>query len=109
MLLHTGVHSFDLVRGFWSFFEAPRRGEVYNVGGSRHSNCSTLEAIAICEEMTGRPMEWSYVEENRIGDHIWWIGDIRKFQSHYPEWRLTYDIRRILTEIHSGLEARTGL
>ena len=66
-------------------FKAPRVGEVYNLGGSRHSNCSMLEAIDLCEEISGRELSWTYVEDNRIGDHIWWISDVAKFQGHYPE------------------------
>jgi CDP-paratose 2-epimerase len=73
---------------------------VYNIGGSRFSNCSMLEAIAMCEEISGRKMEWEYVPTSRMGDHIWWISDIRKFQEHYPGYALKYDSRVILREIH---------
>ena len=88
---------------FWQFFQNPKPGEVYNVGGSRHSNCSMQEAISICEELTGKPMKISYKEESRIGDHVWWISDVRKFQSHYPEWKYQYNIHEILTEIVQAL------
>jgi len=64
------------------------------------------EAIALCEDITGNKMKYTYLDDNRIGDHIWWIGDVRKFQSHYPGWKFTYDIRAILEEIHHGLEGR---
>ena len=84
---------------FWQFYLKPRIGEVYNAGGSRHSNCSMLEAINICEELSGREMKWTYVENNRVGDHIWWISDVRKFKSHFPEWEYRYGIREILEEI----------
>jgi len=57
---------------FWQFFQKPRSGEVYNAGGSRHSNCSMLEAIDECERISGKKLKWTYVEDNRIGDHIWW-------------------------------------
>jgi CDP-paratose 2-epimerase len=73
-----------LVEAFVQFIRAPRSGEVYNIGGSRHSNCSMFEAIALCEEISGRKLTWSYEETNRIGDHIWWISDVTKFQKHYP-------------------------
>jgi CDP-paratose 2-epimerase len=66
-----------------------------------------LEAIKICEELTDRPMNWSYVEDNRIGDHIWWIGDVRRFQSHYPDWHFTYDIPDMLAEIYAAMRQRT--
>ncbi|MBL9079569.1 MAG: NAD-dependent epimerase/dehydratase family protein [Planctomycetes bacterium] len=106
--VRDNIHSHDLVAAFWHFFQKPRSGEVYNIGGGRHSNCSMREAIAMCEELTGRPMQWSYNATNRAGDHIWWISDIRKFQAHYPGYRLEYDIRRILAEIHGGLQARSA-
>lgn len=105
--VRDNIHSFDLVNAFWCFFQKPRKAEVYNIGGARHANCSMLEAIKICEELTSRPMNWSYVEDNRIGDHIWWIGDVRRFQSHYPGWRLTYDIRAMLAEIYAAMRQRT--
>jgi CDP-paratose 2-epimerase len=105
--VRDNIHSADLVAAFDAFFRKPRSGEVYNIGGGRHANCSMLEAIAMCEELTGRPMNWSYVDENRVGDHIWWLSDIRKFQSHYPEWRLTYDIRSTLTEIYEATRERS--
>jgi len=105
--VRDNIHSFDLVNAFWCFFQRPRQAEVYNIGGSRHANCSMLEAIKMCEELTGRPMNWSYVEDNRIGDHIWWIGDVRRFQSQYPEWRLTYDICEMLAEIYDAMRQRT--
>jgi CDP-paratose 2-epimerase len=104
--VRDNIHSHDLVNAFWSFFENPRRGEVYNIGGGRHSNCSMLEAIEYSEKLVGRPLNWLYSEINRSGDHIWWISDIHKFQSHYPDWQMSYDIERIIREIHDGLVDR---
>ena len=101
--VRDNIHSSDLVQMFWQFFQNPKRGEVYNVGGSRHSNCSMQEAISICEELTGKSMKISYKKESRIGDHVWWISDVRKFQSHYPEWKYRYNIYEILTEIVQAL------
>jgi CDP-paratose 2-epimerase len=98
--VRDNIHSSDLVRAFERFFEDPRTGEVYNIGGSRFSNCSMLEAITLCERISGRKMNWTYAESNRAGDHIWWISDISKFQSHYPGYRLQYDVRAILEEIY---------
>jgi CDP-paratose 2-epimerase len=98
--VRDNIHSLDLVRAFAAFHAAPRPGEVYNMGGSRFSNCSMLEAIALCEEIAGRRLSWTYSESNRIGDHVWYISNIQKFQSHYPEWRLQYDLRRLLEDIH---------
>jgi CDP-paratose 2-epimerase len=100
--VRDNIHSHDLVEAFWHFFRAPRAGEVYNLGGSRHSNCSMLEAIDSCERISGRKLAWTYVEDNRIGDHIWWISDVRKFQTHYPEWKYRYDLEGILREIHEA-------
>jgi len=104
--VRDNIHSTDLVECFVQFFRNPRAGQVYNIGGSRHSNCSMKEAIWICEEIVGKPMNAAYVDENRSGDHIWWISDVRKFQSHYPDWHYTYDVRRILEEIYCGFEGR---
>lgn len=97
--VRDNIHSLDLVRAFHAFYQAPRCGEVYNIGGGRASNCSMLEAITLVQEVTGRELNWSYHETNRTGDHIWWISDLSRFQSHYPQWTLTYDIPRIIGEI----------
>ncbi|MGB7355848.1 MAG: NAD-dependent epimerase/dehydratase family protein [Acidobacteriaceae bacterium] len=96
--VRDNIHSADLVRAFDAFFRNPRSGEVYNMGGGRYSNCSMLEAIALCEEITSNELRWTYVDDNRRGDHIWWISDLTRFQSHYPEWEPEYDVRRILRE-----------
>ncbi|WP_340819084.1 NAD-dependent epimerase/dehydratase family protein [Methanolobus sp. WCC4] len=98
--VRDNIHSYDLVNAFWHFYQDPREGEVYNIGGGRHSNCSMMEAISMCEEITGKKMNYSYSEENRIGDHIWWISDVSKFKEHYPEWDYKYSIRDILVEIY---------
>jgi CDP-paratose 2-epimerase len=98
--VRDNIHSADLIRAFHSFFQAPRCGEVYNIGGGRQSNCSMLEAIRSCEAITSRPMRWQYQEQNRTGDHIWWISDLSRFQQHYPDWKLNYGIDDILREIY---------
>lgn len=103
--VRDNIHSHDLVEAFWQFLRAPRSGEVYNMGGSRHSNCSMLEAIDLCQEISGRKLSWTYVEDNRIGDHIWWVSDVRKFQAHYPGWKYRYDLKGILQEIHAACVA----
>jgi CDP-paratose 2-epimerase len=100
--VRDNIHSTDLIRAFHEFFKAPRQGEVYNIGGSRFSNCSMLEAINLCQEIAGRELNWEYKDENRIGDHIWWISDVSKFKIHYPEWELRYDIPKILREIYEA-------
>jgi len=101
--VRDNIHSHDLVEAFWQFFQSPRSGEVYNIGGSRHANCSMLEAIELGEQISERKLDWSYVEDNRIGDHIWWISDVRKFQAHYPAWKFGYDVPTILQEIHHAV------
>ena len=106
--VRDNIHSFDLVDAFWHFFHAPRSGEVYNIGGGRYCNCSMIEAIELCEKITGRPMRWTYSEDNRIGDHIWWISDIRRFQAHYPHWSMRYDLDAILKEIFEALTDRVS-
>jgi CDP-paratose 2-epimerase len=98
--VRDNIHSADLIGAFHEFFREPRVGEVYNIGGGRHSNCSMLEAIELCQEIADRELEWTYAERNRIGDHIWWISDNGKFQAHYPAWNLQHDIRAILNEIY---------
>ncbi|HUR33209.1 MAG TPA: hypothetical protein VM032_05395, partial [Vicinamibacterales bacterium] len=88
------------------FFQAPRQGEVYNLGGGPASNCSVLEAMAIIERLTGRPLAWTYSDISRAGDHIWWVSDVRKFASHYPGWSLTYSLERTIAEIHGEVVER---
>ena len=91
---------------FWNFYQNPRPGEVYNAGGSRFSNCSMMEAIELCEQITGRKMNITYAENNRIGDHIWYISNVQKFKSHYPEWNFKYTIQDIIEQIHHALVQR---
>ena len=98
--VRDNIHSYDLIQAFDHFFMKPRSGEVYNIGGSRFSHCSMLEGIKMCEEISGRKLQYTYEEDNRMGDHIWYVSDVSKFQNHYPKWSLTKDIRMILTEIY---------
>jgi CDP-paratose 2-epimerase len=77
---------------FWEYHLNPRPGEVYNAGGGRFSNCSMREAIQIAEEVTGRTLSFTQAEQNRIGDHIWYVSDTRKFRSHYPQCQQLYGI-----------------
>lgn len=97
--VRDNIHSWDLVNMFWHFYQNPRQGEVYNAGGGRFSNCSMAEAIKMCEQITGKPMNYRYSDVNRIGDHIWWISDVSKFQRHYPTWTWKYNIHDILQQI----------
>ena len=104
--VRDNIHSADLIAAFDAFYEAPRIGQVYNIGGGRFSNCSMREAITLCEEISGRKLDSTYSKDNRIGDHIWWISDIRKFQDHFPAWSLRYDIRGILEDIYRNNHER---
>ncbi|MBI5354894.1 MAG: NAD-dependent epimerase/dehydratase family protein [Candidatus Aenigmarchaeota archaeon] len=101
--VRDNIHAYDLVTAFWNFFENPREAEIYNMGGGRHSNCSMLEAIELCENISGKKMSHSYSEANRTGDHIWWISDVTKFQKHYPKWKYKYDVKSILEEMEASL------
>lgn len=103
--VRDNIHSQDLVDAFWHFFQSPRVGEVYNIGGGRHSNCSMLEAIRKCEAISGNELAWTYEEDNRIGDHIWWISDPGKFQRHYPNWKYRHTLDDIFQQIHDSLES----
>ncbi len=104
--VRDNIHSYDLVNAFYQFYTNPRVGEVYNIGGSRLSNCSMLEAIQHCEAITDKKLNWTYKESNRIGDHVWWISNIQKFKDHYPNWDISYSIVDILKEIHESQTVR---
>lgn len=106
--VRDNIHSTDLIEAFAAFARDPRPGEVYNIGGGPASNCSMLEAIALCEEIAGRRLDWTYSDEARAGDHIWYVSDLRKFSSHYPGWSITYDVPTILKGIHEAGVARYG-
>ena len=100
--VRDNIHSSDLIRAFYEFFKAPRVAEVYNIGGGRFSNCSMLEGIRFCEEIAAKKLRWTYSEQNRIGDHMWWVSNISKFSSHYPDWELQYNVPAILQEIYEA-------
>lgn len=99
--VRDNIHSYDFVNALWHFYQSPKVAAVYNLGGGPRHNCSMLEAITLCQEISGNEMKWTYAENNRIGDHIWWVSDVRKFQQDYPGWDYQYDIKRILQEIYA--------
>ncbi|GAA1580331.1 NAD-dependent epimerase/dehydratase family protein [Actinoplanes couchii] len=101
-MVRDAIHSHDLITAFGAFHKAPRVAEVYNMGGGRFSNCSHIEAFKIAEEITGLEARTEYVEENRAGDHQWWISGTRRFEEHFPDWKLTYDVPAILREIYEA-------
>ena len=98
--VRDNLQSADLVAAFAAFHAAPRVAAVYNIGGGRESNCSMLEAIAMCEEIAGRSLTWQLSDDARIGDHRWWISDLRQFRDDYPGWSLEYDVPAILRQIY---------
>ncbi len=101
--VRDNIHAYDLVNAFWHYYQNPSIGEVYNIGGSRFSNCSVMEAIDLCQQISGQKLNFDYIDRTRTGDHIWWISDISKFKSHYPEWNYQYDLTAILFEIYERL------
>jgi CDP-paratose 2-epimerase len=110
--VRDNIHSFDLLNAIDCIFQKPQIGAVFNIGGGAYSNCSILEAASLASEITGNPMQLVYDPNERSGDHIWWITDLSKFQSSYPSWALSYDVKSILSEIyetqkHIPFEGRT--
>ncbi len=97
--VRDNIHSNDLVKAFWHYYQAPIAGAVYNMGGSRHSNCSVLEAIAIAEDAAGEKLSYSLSDDAREGDHIWWVSDVRRFQNDYPAWGYEYDLKTTIREM----------
>lgn len=104
--VRDNIHSWDLVNMFWHFFQNPRAGEVYNAGGGRYSNCSMQEGITLCEEITGNKMNFNYADDNRSGDHIWYISNLSKFKSHYPDWTWKYDLKDTLSQMFENISKR---
>lgn len=97
--VRDNIHSFDLVQMFWEYHQYPRPGEVYNAGGGRFSHCSMQEAIHIAEGIVGQKLEHEYSDRNRTGDHIWYVSDTSKFQTHYPKWKQQFGIHQIIEQI----------
>jgi len=100
--VRDNIHSFDLVNAFYHYFQNPRCGEVYNLGGGRFANISVLEAIDFCEKLSGKKFEYEYIDTHRVGDHIWWITDVSKFKSHYPGWDYRYGIEETMKQIYEA-------
>ncbi|MEX0285048.1 MAG: NAD-dependent epimerase/dehydratase family protein [Paracoccaceae bacterium] len=100
--VRDNIHSHDLVNALWTYAQDPKPARVYNIGGSRFANCSMREAIATCEDVSGQRLNWTYSDENRTGDHIWWVSDISTFQADFPDYQLTYNIRDTLEDIYEA-------
>jgi CDP-paratose 2-epimerase len=104
--VRDNIHSYDLVSAFWHFYQNPKVAAVYNMGGSRHSNCSMLEAIRDAQELCGETLNYKLSDEARSGDHIWWISDVRGFRRDYPAWDYRYDMKKIMEEIVDATRER---
>ena len=97
--VRDNIHSKDLINAFWEFHQNPKQGEVYNIGGSRFANVSMIEAINLIKDISGHELNYTLLNDNRIGDHIWYVSDVRKFQKDYPNFKFEYDIRKTLSEM----------
>jgi CDP-paratose 2-epimerase len=102
------IHSFDVVRAFEEFIKAPRAGEVYNLGGGRDNSASMMECIKMVEDMTGKKLDSTYSDKNRIGDHICYISDLTKLRSHYPGWDITKSLPQICEEIVASEQGKAA-
>ena len=97
--MRDNIHSSDLINCFWEFFKNPKKGEIYNIGGGRFSNCSVIEAISLIEEMCNIKIKKKYHKVSRVGDHIWYISNMEKFKKHFPNWKQKYTTKKILNEL----------
>jgi CDP-paratose 2-epimerase len=104
--VRDNIHAHDVVTAFEAFHAAPRVSAVYNLGGGRFSNCSMLEAIELCEQISGKTLNYTLSDQARIGDHRWWISDLTAFHEDYPDWQHEYDLETTLREIHDRNAAR---
>ena len=97
--VRDNLHSFDLVNCFWEFYKKPKYGEVYNMGGGRYSNCSVLEALDIVEKLKNINIKKKIIKKNRVGDHIWYVSNTKKFKKDYPNWKQKYNTKKIIKEL----------
>jgi CDP-paratose 2-epimerase len=105
--VRDNIHSYDVARFIAGFIESPRAGEVYNIGGGRQNSCSILEAFRHIEKLSHKQMIYEYFEQNRSGDHICYISDLRKMRAHYPSWNITKSLDEIFREIYDSWKDRT--
>jgi CDP-paratose 2-epimerase len=104
--VRDNIHSEDVASFMYEFWKSPRVAEVYNLGGGKSNSCSVLEAFGMAENVTGKKMNWRYVDENRIGDHICYYSDLRKMKAHYPNWRIRKTLPMIFEEIAASWKQR---
>jgi CDP-paratose 2-epimerase len=100
--VRDNIHSYDVARFIEEFIKAPRVAEVYNIGGGKNNTCSILEAFDMISHISGIPMKWKYLDENRIGDHICYYSDLSKMKTHYPAWDITKSLEDIFKEIYQA-------
>jgi CDP-paratose 2-epimerase len=100
--VRDNIHSYDVARFIEEFIAAPRIAEVYNIGGGKNNSCSVIEAFDLIASISGKPMKYNYNDTNRIGDHICYYSDLRKMQSHYPNWRITKTLKETVEEIYQS-------
>jgi CDP-paratose 2-epimerase len=106
--VRDNIHSHDVVAFIKAFIAKPRTGEVYNIGGGRANSCSILEAFELAGQVAGKKMNYEYVDQNRIGDHMCYISDLSKMKEHYPGWDITKSLDDIFREIAASWRERTG-
>jgi len=104
--VRDNIHSLDVARFIHAFIESPRVGEPYNIGGGKANSCSILEAFALVERLSGRPMISTYTDENRIGDHICYYSDLAKMRAHYPSWDITVSLEETIRQIVAAQRQR---
>ena len=104
--MRDNIHSLDVARFIEAFIGAPRLGEVYNLGGGKDNTCSILEAFKLAEGFSGKAMQYVYVAENRIGDHICYYSDLRKMREHYPGWDITVGLEETIGQIVESWQRR---
>ncbi len=97
--VRDNLHSIDLVNCFWEFYKNPKKGEVYNIGGGRYSNCSVLEALSLIEKIANIKIQRQIIKTPRVGDHIWYVSNLSKFKKHYPKWKQKYNTKKIIEEL----------
>lgn len=107
--VRDNIHSFDVANLIWEFLQAPKSGEVYNLGGGKENSCSMLEAISLIEGISGKRLDWTYNDTNRVGDHICYYSDLRKIKMHFPTWQITRDLEAIVQEIFDAASTRLGM
>jgi CDP-paratose 2-epimerase len=99
--VRDNIHSYDVARFIEEFIKAPRVAEVYNIGGGKDNSVSILEAFDLIAKISGKPMKYKYVDQNRIGDHICYYSDLRKMKGHYPNWNITKSLEDVFVDIYN--------